>query len=208
MAGADPWATIEAERRALAADLEGLADEQWATPSLCPGWAVRDVLAHMSATAKMSPPQFFGKMVASGFSFNRMQDKGIAAERGSSGADTLARFKAVVGSRKHPPGPPGTWLGEVVVHSQDIRRPLAISHDYPTAAVVQVADFYQGSNLLIGAKKRIAGLRLRATDADWTHGDGPEVSGPIASLVLAMTGRPAALDDLAGEGVATLRSRP
>jgi chitodextrinase len=70
-----------------------------------------------------------------------------------------------------------------------------------------VADFFKGSNLLIGAKKRVAGLRLTATDADWTTGDGPEVSGPVASLVMAMTGRSAALDDLGGEGVAKLRSR-
>ena len=70
-----------------------------------------------------------------------------------------------------------------------------------------VADFYKGSNLLIGSKNRIAGLTLRATDADWTHGAGPEVSGPVLSLVMAMTGRKAAIDDLAGEGVATLRSR-
>ena len=70
-----------------------------------------------------------------------------------------------------------------------------------------MADFYKGSNLLIGSKRRISGLTLRATDADWTTGTGPEVSGPILSLVMAMTGRKAADDDLTGEGVATLRSR-
>jgi hypothetical protein len=72
---------------------------------------------------------------------------------------------------------------------------------------VAVADFYKGSNLLIGSKSRIAGLTLRATDADWSHGTGPGVEGPILSLVMAMTGRTAADDDLAGDGVATLRSR-
>jgi hypothetical protein len=70
-----------------------------------------------------------------------------------------------------------------------------------------VADFYKGSNLLIGSKRRIEGLTLRATDAGWTTGTGPEVSGPVLSLVMAMTGRKVADDDLAGEGVATLRSR-
>ncbi len=59
-----------------------------------------------------------------------------------------------------------------------------------------MASFYQGSNLLIGSKKRIEGLTLRATDAEWSHGSGPEVSGPILSLVMAMTGRKAPLDDL------------
>jgi hypothetical protein len=95
----------------------------------------------------------------------------------------------------------------VIVHSEDIRRPLGITHQYPTAAVVQVADFYQGSNLLIGAKRRIEGLTLRATDAAWSHGTGPEVSGPIIAIVLAMTGRKTAADDLTGDGVTTLRAR-
>ena len=67
--------------------------------------------------------------------------------------------------------------------------------------------FFKGSNLVIGSKKRVAGLKLNATDADWTHGDGPEVSGPMISLLMAMTGRKAAIDDLKGEGVETLRSR-
>ena len=95
----------------------------------------------------------------------------------------------------------------MIVHSEDIRRALGIQHEYPTDAVVTVADFYKGSNLLIGSKRRISGLTLRATDAEWRHGTGPEVSGPILSLVMAMTGRKVADDDLTGEGVATLRSR-
>lgn len=208
MAKVDVWTTIPAERKALADDLSSLTDEQWDTKSLCSEWTVRDVLAHMTATAKISPGTFFGKLISSGFSLARVQAKDIARERGSSPADTLANFKAVVGSKKHPPGPNDTWLGEVVIHSSDIRRALGIDHQFPADAVVQVADFYKGSNLIIGAKKRIAGLQLRATDADWTTGDGPEVAGPIASLVMAMTGRKAALVDLKGDGVSELTARP
>ena len=100
-----------------------------------------------------------------------------------------------------------TWLGETIVHSEDVRRPVGITHMYPAEALIWTADFFKGSNLVIGAKKRIAGLKLNATDADWTNGDGPEVSGPMISLVMAMTGRKAALDDLKGEGVETLRTR-
>jgi uncharacterized protein (TIGR03083 family) len=98
-------------------------------------------------------------------------------------------------------------LGEIVVHGEDIRRPLGIAHKAPEEALVAVADSYRKSNLLIGAKRRIAGLRLRAADADWTSGDGPEVTGPLSSLVLSMTGRAAALADLTGDGVATLATR-
>jgi uncharacterized protein (TIGR03083 family) len=207
MASTDIWSTIHGERKSLAADLQGLSDEQWATRSLCSDWTVRDVLAHMTATAHITPGSFFPKLVGSGFSFGRMQAKDIARMKGDSPAATLHAFEAVVTSTKRPPGPIDTMLGEVVVHSQDIRRALGIAHDYPTDEVVRVADFYKGSNLLIGSKKRIAGLKLRATDADWTTGEGAEVAGPVALLVMAMTGRKAVIDDLSGEGVATLASR-
>ena len=93
------------------------------------------------------------------------------------------------------------------MHAEDIRRPLGIQHSYPTEAVRQVLDYYKGSNTLIGTKNRIAGLTLEATDADWSHGSGPTVRGPLLPLLMAVTGRAAALDDLTGEGVALLRSR-
>jgi uncharacterized protein (TIGR03083 family) len=208
MEKAEIWPVIHAERKALAADLQGCSAEQWSSDSLSAGWSVRDVLAHMTATARMTPPAFFAGLAGTGFKFGRLQDKNIARELGSSPAETLARFESVVNSSKHPPGPPDSWLGETIIHGEDIRRPLGIRHQYPAGAVARVATFFTGSNLLIGAKNRIAGVTLRATDASWTHGTGPEAAGPLLSLVLAMTGRAAALDDLSGEGVAVLRSRP
>jgi len=204
----DIWPVIHAERTALAGDLETLSDEQWSSASLCDRWPVRDVVAHMTATAKITPPVFFAKLAGSGFSLTRLQDKDIAVERGTTPADTLARFEAIETSVKHPPGPADTWLGETIVHAEDIRRPLGIRRDYPPGAVARTADFFAGSNLIIGAKRRIDGLALRATDAEWSHGSGPEVSGPLLSLVMAMTGRKAALGDLSGDGVATLAARP
>jgi uncharacterized protein (TIGR03083 family) len=203
----DIWPVIHAERKALATDLQALDAEQWQAASLCGQWTVRDVTAHMTATAKITPPAFFTKLAMSGFNFGRLQDKDITAEKGASPADTLDRFDAVVNSEKHPPGPIDSWLGEAILHAEDIRRPLAIQHEYPTDALVRLADFYKGSNLVVGTKRRIEGLTLRATDADWSHGSGPEVSGPIMPLVMAMTGRKIALDNLTGEGVATLRTR-
>ena len=94
-----------------------------------------------------------------------------------------------------------------MVHGEDIRRPLGLKHRPPEAALVAVADSWKNSNLLIGAKRRIAGLRLRATDTQWEHGAGPEVSGPLMSLILAMTGRTAVHPDLSGAGVAELATR-
>lgn len=207
MAKTDPWPTIHAERQALAEDLATLGDEQWAMPSLCPDWTVRDVVAHMTATARITAGGFFAKLIGSGFSMKRMQAKDIARERGGAPADTLAHFETVVDSSRHPPGPTDTWLGETIVHAEDIRQPLGIKHAYPAEAAKRVADFYKDSNLVIGAKRRIAGVRLTATDTEWSHGDGPEVCGPIVQLLMAMTGRKAALDQLSGDGVSTLRSR-
>jgi len=202
------WPVVHAERKALAADLKGLTDEQWSHPSLCGRWTVRDVLAHMTATAKITPASFFPKLAMSGFSLSKLQDRDISVEKGDSPADTLARFEAVTGSVKGPPGPADTMLGETIVHAEDIRSGLGIAHDYPTAALTQAADFYRRSNLIIGAKRRIAGLTLHATDADWQRGDGPEVSGPLLALLMAMTGRKTALSQLTGDGVQTLRARP
>jgi uncharacterized protein (TIGR03083 family) len=207
MADNAAWALIHAERDALAADLAGLEAGQWQRPSLCADWTVREVLAHMTATAAMTPVKFFSTLLASGFQFQSLSKKGIRSELGDSPAETLARFKAQAASTTSPPGPMDSWVGESVVHAEDIRRPLGIAHTYAPAAVRRVADFYPSSNLLIGAKNRIAGVTLRATDTDWSHGSGPEVSGPLLSLVMVMTGRRAALEDLGGPGLGVLSAR-
>jgi uncharacterized protein (TIGR03083 family) len=96
------WPVIRAERKALATDLGALGQDQWASPSLCGTWTVRDVLAHMTATAKLTPPAFFAKLAGVGFSFGRLQEKNIAAEHGASPADTLSRFEAELTLVKHP----------------------------------------------------------------------------------------------------------
>ncbi|HEX6930863.1 MAG TPA: maleylpyruvate isomerase family mycothiol-dependent enzyme [Streptosporangiaceae bacterium] len=204
----DIWPVIHAERKALAGDLGALQEAQWSTASLCTEWTVRDVLAHMTATAKMSPAGFVAKIAGSGFNFGKLQSKEIAAEKGASAADTLARFEAIMTSTGHPPGPPDTMLGETIVHSEDIRRALGLKHAYPTEAVVQAADFFKRSNLIIGTKRRITGLKLRATDTQWSAGEGPEVAGPMLDLLMAMTGRKSAAGELTGEGAETLAARP
>ncbi|ORB55165.1 maleylpyruvate isomerase family mycothiol-dependent enzyme [Mycobacterium persicum] len=203
----DIWTTIAAERGALADDLARLTPAQWDTPSLCTGWTVRDVVAHLSATAALNPATFFLALARAGFNFDKFAEGQIAKRRGPDPAATLEEFRRLRQSTSAPPGPTTSWLGEVVVHGEDIRRPLGISHAYPPDAVAQVIDFYKGSNMLIGSKSRVSGLALRATDHDWQHGQGDEVKGPLLSLLLAMTGRVAGCDDLTGPGVPTLRSR-
>jgi len=207
MTAKDQWSLIHPERDALAADLASLDASRWQTLSLCTDWTVRQVLAHMTSTAAMTPPRFIGKFLGSGFNFKAFSDKGVESELGDSPAETLSRFQAQAASTTSPPGPMDSWVGETIVHAEDIRRPLGIAHTYAPAAVLRVADFYKGSNTLIGAKNRIAGVTLRASDTDWSHGSGPEVAGPLLSLVMAMTGRKVALGDLEGQGVEVLRLR-
>jgi uncharacterized protein (TIGR03083 family) len=202
---ADLWSAIATERGALADDLTSLDEAAWEKPSLCTGWTVRDTVAHMIATAEMTPPRFVGKMAANGFGFQKMVAKDIAANRGVSAAAELEHLRAVRDRRTSPPGPKTSWLGETIVHAEDVRRPLGLTRTYPMESVMAVADFYKGSNTLIGTKTRIAGLSLKATDAEWSHGSGPAVEGPMLPLLLAMTGRQAALVELSGDGVETLR---
>jgi uncharacterized protein (TIGR03083 family) len=202
-----PWPTIHAERAALAADLDDVPADRWSTPSLCEGWTVHQVLAHMLATAEMNPLTFFGKFAGAGFNFAKMADKDIAKHSHGGPLATLKAFHAVQSSTSAPPGPKDSWLGETLVHAEDIRRPLGIAHAYPLPWVTRAIEFYAGSNTLIGGKRRVDGLTLTATDADWSHGSGPVVEGPAMSLLLATTGRTSALDDLTGDGVDTLRSR-
>ena len=122
-----------------------------------------------------------------------MAAKDVARESSGTPTETLAELTAHLDDTSAPPGPVDSWIGEIVVHGADIRRPLGIVYSPPVATTRQVADFYKNSNLLIGAKDRIVGVRLVATDTDWSHGTGPEVSGPMLSLVQAMTGRAVAL---------------
>lgn len=201
------WQTIHAQRRALADDLRGLDPEQWARPSWCSEWTVQDTLGHLTSTAAMTPLGFVVGFARSGFRFPVFSAAGMARHRGAGPDEALADFVAHQDDSTSPPGPKLSWLGEVLVHGQDIRGALGIAHDYPVEAARDMAQFYAGSNALIGAKDRIAGLTLTATDTTWSHGSGPEVSGPVMSLVMAMTGRQPALDALRGPGVSTLRAR-
>ena len=203
----DMWKTVAAEREALADDLEGLSEQQWDTASLCGRWTVRDVVAHLTSTAHTGPLGFFAGLAKARFRFDGYVDAGIARHRGATPAETLAGFRAVRDSTTAPPGPKSTWLGETVIHAEDVRRPLGIRHEYPADAVRELLDFFKGSNAVIGTRKRIEGLTLVATDMDWSHGTGPRVEGPALELLLAGTGRGVACAGLTGDGVETLRSR-
>ncbi|MEW1854562.1 maleylpyruvate isomerase family mycothiol-dependent enzyme [Streptomyces albidoflavus] len=204
----DPvWASIHAERAALAADLASLTEEQWATPSLCSGLTVREVLAHLTASASLNAVRWMAGVIRCRFDFDRQVAVRLAEHLGATPAETLERFRSVVASTTKPPLPVVAMLGETLVHGEDIRRPLGLRRDHPVEVVTRVAAYYQGSDQVVVARSRVAGLRLVADDGPFTSGTGPLVSGPTLALVMAMTGRTACCDDLDGEGVELLRSR-
>jgi uncharacterized protein (TIGR03083 family) len=207
MPDSGPWPEIHRERAALAGDLADLPAAAWSTSSLCPGWTVHDVLGHLVATAKLTPATFFARLAGSGFRLAAMTAGNIDRETAGGPDATLAQLRAHTNATTGPPGPADSWLGEIVVHGTDIRWPLGLDRAFPFATLVQVAEFYRRSNLLIGAKNRIAGLTLRASDTEWSTGAGPEVHGPLLALVMAMTGRAAALERLGGAGLDRLSAR-
>jgi uncharacterized protein (TIGR03083 family) len=203
----DDWPLVHAERAALAADLADLTGRQWATSSLSTEFTVREVLAHQTAGASLTPIRWLAGVIRCRFDFDRQVAMRLAEHLGTTPADTLARFRQVVTSTTKPPMPVLAMLGEAVVHAEDIRRPLGIRRDYPITTLTRLAGYYQGSDLPVGTKGRIAGLRLAATDGPFTTGDGPLVSGTTLALIMAMAGRAAYRDELDGDGVATLRDR-
>lgn len=200
------WPLVHAERGALAADLAHLEDVQWSTPSLCAGLSVREVVAHLTAAGSLNGFRWLAGVIRCRFDFDLQVAMRLAEQLGSSPAETLARFERVVDSTTSPPLPVLALLGEVVVHGEDIRQPLGITHDHPTEVITRVARYYAGSDQVVLARRRVRGLRLEATDGPFTTGSGPLVSGRTLALVMAMTGRGRYCDELTGEGVATLRT--
>jgi uncharacterized protein (TIGR03083 family) len=201
------WDLISGERARTVEALRGLEPDQWSVPSLCEGWSTKDTLAHVVSTAEMTPARFFLGLAGSGFSFGRLMARNVAVVGADPVPRLLERLEDRVHARNAPPGPTGSWLVEIVAHGEDIAHPTSTTIKHSEEALVAAADSAKSTQPLLGARNRIAGLRLRADDVDWTTGDGPEVRGPIRLLLLAMVGRPPVLDELAGDGVATLRSR-
>lgn len=134
--GAQVWLLVHAERLALIRDLEGLGDRQWGEPSLCAGWTVHDVLAHLLDSARTTRCGFVLGLARARFDFDRLNARGVERERGPTAAATLARFRGAASRTSTPPAPLDSRLVEEIVHGEDIRRPLGISRSYPTDAVV------------------------------------------------------------------------
>ena len=203
----DLLAATTTERAALARDLRSLTPAQWASPSLCGAWTVEEVVAHLTAAASLGRARWLRSVLGAGFDFDKHNTRRLAEHRGTTPAETLARFEAIVPSTTSTFGPKEAWLGEVVIHGADIRRPLGIEHQPDIAAATRLAGFLERTSFTVPSKKIAAGLRLEATDGSFAVGEGPVVRGPTLALIMAMAGRSAYLDDLQGPGVDVLAQR-
>jgi uncharacterized protein (TIGR03083 family) len=201
------WALVHAERAALAEDLAGLGAEQWRHDTLCGEWDVEQVVAHLIAAASLNQRQWLRSMIGARFRADVHNQRRLAEHRGSTPAETLDRFRAVITSTTAPSSHTPAYLGEVVVHAQDIRQPLGLVRTPSVDATTPVADFFAQRDFAVASRTHVAGLRLRADDGPFATGTGPLVSGSTLALVMSMAGRVPYLAELDGPGVPTLRSR-
>ena len=203
----DVWTDVQQEREALLVLLERLTPDEWNEPSLCAEWKVRDVVGHMVSETTLTISKVLKGMITSGFRINRFIATD-ARQRGSLRIPELVEgFRAAVPTRTHLPGLSSlSMLEDIVIHSLDIRRPLLQNYAVPEGRLVLVAQDLWGSRFFSG-HKLFRNLQVTATDADWSAGRGPAVTGPIEGLVLAMSGRLAGLEELQGEGLETVRER-
>lgn len=182
------WAVIDAQRADLADVLEGFTNEQWTTPSLCEGWAVRDVAAHLTHS-HMAAPRAMLEAARSGFRFDAMIRR-LALQDSRSQDQIVAALRAMVGSRKKIPMTSDCDpLLDILVHGQDITVPLGIDRPMPADAAVEVANHLWRMRFPMNPAGRLQGVRLFATDADFAVGQGREVRAPIRDLVMILAGR-------------------
>ncbi|WP_067822203.1 maleylpyruvate isomerase family mycothiol-dependent enzyme [Nocardia inohanensis] len=191
------------ERRQLAALLRTLSPQQWNTESLCAGWLVRDVVAHL-LYASTPLPAYLLEVARAGGSNDRLNDLYIRRGRTMTLDELLTAFESTI-----RPGPltrsaPRIILADTFIHHQDIRRPLGLPREIPEQ---RLAALLRHPDPFLRPRRRMRGLRFTATDVDWQHGDGPTVQGPGEAIVMAIAGRSAALADLGGAGVDILRER-
>lgn len=194
------------ELAALVDDLSALDPQQWRLTTLCADWDVEEVVAHLGAAATTTRWGWIRSMVAARFNGDVHNRRRLEEFRGTTPQETLERFRHV-GPIASPVKPSPAGLGEVIVHAEDIRKPLGLRHAPDAAGLLAVARFFATKNFAVNSKTMVRGLALRATDADFREGAGPEVCGPLLPLVMVMAGRGAFLPDLSGDGVSELSRR-
>jgi uncharacterized protein (TIGR03083 family) len=182
------WRRVDDQRIELAGLLEGLTAEQWTAQSLCDGWQVRDVAAHLTHS-HMHPVRAIVEAARSGFRFDSMIQR-LGREDPRSQAEIAIALRGMAGSRKRVPGTSVQQpLIELLVHGQDITVPLGIDWPMPLDAAREVAQKLSGMTFPLNGQRRLAGVRLVATDAEFAAGEGREVQVPIGDIVMVLAGR-------------------
>ena len=200
------------ELAAISELLHELRPEEWDVPSLCAGWRVRDVIGHMSLGYTTPMGTMLAKVGRYGFNVPKAsREESIAYASAHSPDELLSVFDSIhrdnIRRGISKVIKPAEGLVDHTIHHQDIRRPLNRPRTVPPDRLLAALDVVPGLGGFVGAKKRVAGLRLVATDVDWSSGAGPEVRGTGEAILLAASGRPVTLPELDGDGVGTLRSR-
>jgi uncharacterized protein (TIGR03083 family) len=201
------WALVHAERAALAQDLAALTPGQWRQGTLCGEWNVEQVVAHLTATASLSQRQWLVSMAGARFRPAVHNQRRLAEHCGRTPAETFDQFRAVLTSTTAPSNHIPAYLGEVLVHAQDIRQPLAVRRTPSVDALTPVASFFAQRNFTVPSRNHVAGLRLRADDGPFDTGTGPWLTGSTLALVMSMAGRAPYLAELDGPGMPILRTR-
>ena len=194
------WTMVHEARRLLADDLMGLSEEAWRRQSLCSGWTVEQVLAHLTAGASIGRWRWLASIVAAGFRPEVHNAKRLLEYLGPTPKDTLDRFEVIINAEIAPTGDTAAYLGEVMVHGADIRRPLSIAAAVDVDVWSAVAEFYARRDFTVSSKTLVRGLSLEADDGLFRAGSGPRVTGTTMALVMAMAGRREYLDELNGPG--------
>jgi uncharacterized protein (TIGR03083 family) len=181
---------VAAALTSLADLLEEATDAQWDTPSLCDGWRVREVVAHMTMAARYPEDAFMAELERCGFDFTRLSNEVAARDAELSTQDLIANLRSDVMQQWTPPG--GGYRGALnhaVIHGLDITVPLGVARCASDATMRQVLDDLTEGGVHANFGIDISGRRLEATDVDWSHGSGLAVRGTAADLALAMCGR-------------------
>ena len=177
------WEMIHAERAALVRTLDGLSPEEWESPSLCDGWTVKLVAAHVLSGAEQTGPWFAKGIVANGFRFNTMIDRDAGRLGQLEPLEIVERLAARTSTTNHPPAPVMAMLGEVVVHGEDLRQPLGLKSAPSAEATAACLAMYRAGELPGGgqeADRGSAARRHRCGLGSWcrTQGAGAGIGDP------------------------------
>ena len=182
---------IRVQRLALADFLEGLSADEWKQPSLCGDWNVHEVLAHVTLSNRDTLRSTLAGVIRARGNWDRANAEAARQQAARyTPAELIALLRAGADCHRRSPGA-GVLdpLADIIVHGQDIARPLGRTLKTRPVRVVAPLDHVVGS-VFYGAKKRLRGKRLVATDVRWGYGDGPEeVRAPVVDLLMLVTGR-------------------